>query len=181
MLTTSYAFVAPIDLKAKCDKSDAIVRGVVVDIVTVAKDIKDSRGSDQKILEGEWTGPSSVAIVRVVSVLKGDIKSMDTIIFVPCGYGFDESPCELTKSKDYILFLKSMGHNYYHPVNPFSMHRVQKDMVGMGGFDWEGDFDPKSKMVRRLHLKNSPSALSRHRKNRLTSRIIQPPGAVLLT
>ena len=152
MFTTSYAFVGPIEFKKKCEQSDAIVRGVVVDIVVVAKDIKDSRGSDQKILEGEWTGPGSVAIVRVVSVLKGDIKSIGTIILVPCGYSFDESPCELTKSKDYILFLESMGHNYYHPIHPFGMHRVQKDMVGMSGFDWEGDFDPKAQNGKAITL-----------------------------
>lgn len=25
------------------------------------------------------------------------------------------------------------------------MYRVQKEVVGMSGFDWEGDFDPENK------------------------------------
>lgn len=143
MLTPSYAFVGGVEFGEKCKRSDAIIRGVVVDIVTVAGTTKNSRGQEESILEEEWSGPRSVAIVRIVSVLKGDAKSLNTIMFIPCGYDFDESPCELTKSKDYILFLESMGHGYFHPLDPFSMHRVQKDQVGMSGFDWEGDFDPK--------------------------------------
>ena len=151
-LTNSFALVGTLTLKDKSHKSDAIVRGVVVDIVTVAGQVKDSRGGDENILEGDWSGPSSVAVIRVVSLIKGNAKNINTIIFVPCGYDFDESPCELTKSKDYILFLRSMGHGYYHPLGPFCMHRVQKDIVGMSGFDWKGDFDPKNKNGKSISL-----------------------------
>ena len=152
MLTPCYSFVAPIEFGEKCKRSDAVIRGVVVDIVTVAGQVKNSSGSDEDILEGDWTGPKSLAVIRVVSVMKGNSKKINTVIFVPCGYSFDESPCELTKSKDYILFLESMGHNYYHPLGPFCMHRVQKEMVGMSGFDWEGDFDPKNKNAKTIAL-----------------------------
>ena len=38
-----------------------------------------------------------------------------------------------------------MGRNYFHPLGPFCMHRVQKGLVGLSGFDWEGDFDPENK------------------------------------
>lgn len=152
MFGTGFAAVAPVEFKKKCNQSDVILRGVVTDIVTVANDVKDSRGSDQKVLEGDWTGPSSVAVIRVVSILKGDTKKLNTIIFVPCGYSFDESPCELTKSKDYILFLESMGHNYYHPLESFSMHRVQKERVGMSGFDWEGEFEPNAQNAEVISL-----------------------------
>lgn len=153
-LTDSFALVEAMTLKDKSSKSDVIVRGVVVDVVTVAKQVKDSNRGDENILGGAWSGPSSVAIIRVVSLIKGDSKNMNTIIFVPCGYNFDESPSELTKSKDYILFLRSMGHNYYHPLGPFCMHRVKKGAVGMSGFDWEGDFDPKNKNGKSIALED---------------------------
>ena len=152
MVTTSYAAFVPIDFNTKCKKSDAIVRGVVIDMVKVARNVEDSRGGDEKILEGEWSGPESVAVIRVISVIKGDAKKVNTIIFVPCGYNFDESPCELTKSKEYILFLESMGRNYFHPLDPFCMHRVQKEKVGMSGFDWGGDFDPENKDAKAIKL-----------------------------
>lgn len=145
MLTPCHSMVAPIEFEEKCNRSDAIIRGVVLNIVTVAQKTKSSSGHEGSLLEGGFTGPSSVAVIRVVKVLKGDSEKVGPIIFVPCGYSFDESPCELTQSKDYILFLKSMGHNYFHPLGPFCMHRVQKEVVGMSGFDWEGDFNLKSK------------------------------------
>jgi hypothetical protein len=142
MSTPCHSFVAPIEFAEKCGRSDAILRCVVIHIVTVAGGVRDSRGSEEDVLEGEWTGPSSVAVARVVRVIKGDSKKIGSIILIPCGYGMDESPCELTESKDYILFLESMGRNYFHPLGPFCIHRVQQDSVGMSGFDWEGDFDP---------------------------------------
>ena len=145
MLAPCHSFVVPLEFGSKCKRSDAIVRGVVIDIVTVAGVVESSGGGEEAILEEDWAGPTSLAVIRVVSVIKGDSKSIGSFVFVPCGYNFDESPCELTESKDYILFLESMGRNYFHPLGPFCMHRVQKEVVGMSGFDWGGDFDPENK------------------------------------
>ncbi|MBK1790690.1 hypothetical protein [Persicirhabdus sediminis] len=141
MLSPCYAFVVPLKFAEKCERSDAIIRGVVLDIITVAGEVEDSSGGKESILEGAWTGPHSIAVIRVVSVIKDDENQVDSVIFVPCGYSYDESPCELTKSKDYILFLDSMSRNYFHPLGPFCMHRVKNELVGMSGFDWDGDFD----------------------------------------
>ena len=151
MLAPCFAFAPSKSLEAKSVQSDVIIRGIVLDIVTVAGEAVDSRGGTEDVLEGDWTGPSSVAVVRVVSVLKGDSKKIPSVVFVPCGYSFDESPCELTTSKDYIFFLESMGRRYFHPLDPYCMHRVQDGLVGMSGFDWDEDFEaderPESTMT----------------------------------
>lgn len=126
---------------AKCVQADAIIRGVVIDLVLLTKRTDDSRGfSSEKNVDEDFSGPHAVAIVRVTDVLKGRSQGYSGIIFVPCGYDFDESPAELTKSKDYILFLHHMGENYFRPLDPFSMHRVQVDRVSKSGFDTESDF-----------------------------------------
>ena len=116
----------------------------MIDIVQVAGKVETPKGHQESIYKGDWAGPSAVAVVRVISAIKGEPRDIGSIILVPCGYDFDESPCELTKTKEYILFLESMGRNYFHPLGPFCMHRVHGGIVGMSGFDWDGDFDPKN-------------------------------------
>jgi hypothetical protein len=135
------AFVADIGFDARCNGADAIVRGVVVEMVPVTGPVADSRGhAGEKITDGGFTGPNAVAIVRVTDLLKGERDRIQGLIFVPCGYDFDESPAELTKSKEYFLFLRSMGYHYFHPLDAFSMHRVQGGRVSLSGFDWDEDF-----------------------------------------
>jgi hypothetical protein len=134
-------FVEPMEWGAKCVRADAIIRGVVIDMILLTKRTDDSRGlSRERIVDKDFSGPHAVAIVRVTDVLKGPAENYPPIMFIPCGYDFDESPAELTRSKDYILFLHHMGANYFQPLDPFSMHRVQVDRVSKSGFDTESDF-----------------------------------------
>lgn len=142
------AFVVPLEWDEKCKKADAIVRGVVIDVVPLTKQVEDSGGfTSEKNSDEDFTGPHAVALVRVTEILKGEATDLAGVIFVPCGYDFDESPAELTKTKEYALFLEKMGHNYFHPLDPFSMHRVQMGRVGNSGFDTASDFDAGKKAV----------------------------------
>ena len=136
------AFVAPVSLGEKCSRADGIVRGVVVDIVPVTRPTEDSSGlGAEKTTDREFTGPNAIAVVRVVEVLKGSPTVIRGTILVPCGYDFDESPSELTETKDYLLFLRSMGHGYFHPLDPFSTHRIQLGRISQSGIDSDADFE----------------------------------------
>ncbi|MGJ8655005.1 MAG: hypothetical protein ACSHX6_01035 [Akkermansiaceae bacterium] len=143
LFVDGFAMTGSLAFKDKCEKSDAIVRGVVVDIIDLTPIGKASGGSGKA-----FSGPHSVALVRVEGVFKGESVKEGGIIFIPCGYSFDESPCELTKSREYFLFLGSMGRNYYHPLGSYCMHLVRGGKVGMSGFDWEGEFESKSENAR---------------------------------
>lgn len=150
---TVSGFVEPLPLKEKAATADAIVRGVVVNVIQLAVSTSDSRGASvEKITDKNFSGPNAVAIVRVTDQLKGDFKPDHGIIFVPCGYDFDESPAELTVAKEYMLFLKSMGHNYYHPTTAYSTHRVQMGRVSTSGIDTESYFEPQASPEETLPL-----------------------------
>lgn len=138
------AFAPSMSLEDKCKKSDIIIKGAVMKIVELSvPDDKVKRTNPNKP-EPYSTGPNSVAIVYIETVLKGDRKLQGSLIFVPCDYGVDVSPCELSESIKYVLFLESMGRNYYHPLGPYCMHRIHGAKIGLSGFDWMGDFDNKS-------------------------------------
>ena len=65
MLVPCHSFVEPIEFGEKCKRSDVIIRGVVVNIVTVAGEVKDSGGHGDSVLEGDWISSLfSVAVVR---------------------------------------------------------------------------------------------------------------------
>lgn len=135
------AFVIPMTWEDKCIGSDAIIRGEVVELIQLPKGVESPKGSTpEKVTDAGFSGPHSVAVVRVTDVVKTNIGDLQKIIFIPCGYDFDESPAELTKAKDYILFLRSMGENYFHPMDYCSTHRVQKENVGLSGLDTDADF-----------------------------------------
>ncbi|RYZ91347.1 MAG: hypothetical protein EOP06_06985 [Proteobacteria bacterium] len=134
-------FVASLTLSEKAAEADVIARGVVVKIIQLTAQVTDSGGSNTgKNTDEGFSGPHAIAVVRVTDTLKGQLKSQQGIIFVPCGYSFDESPAELTATKEYVLFLQDMGRSYYHPTTAFSTHRVQAGRVGKSGFDYDGDF-----------------------------------------
>ena len=130
------AFVVPLELKEKCEKADLIVRAVVIDVVRLTGDPSEGR-----ITSEDYYGPHSVALVRVVEVLKSGEGRREGVILVPCGHDIDESPGELTKAKDYLLFLKSMGHNYFHPVDAYSTHRISAGRVALSGLDDDSAFE----------------------------------------
>lgn len=138
-------------IEDKCKNSDVIIKCAVLSIqslpVPKSSNVEPEGPSSEpnfKLQDSRFLGPNAVALVRVDEVLKGDEKLKGKEIYVPFGYVKTVSPSELTKSEKYVLFLESMGHNFYHPLDPFSMHRISKDnkFVGLSGLDWEGDFDP---------------------------------------
>ncbi|WAC21673.1 hypothetical protein OVA24_09775 [Luteolibacter sp. SL250] len=141
VVQNSQAFAPFYSWKDKCAGADVIVRGVVVDVVQLVGKVKDSRGSElETITDGGYTGPSAVAIFRVTAVVKEGDYLTESVIFIPCGYNHDENPAELTKTKEYFLFLRSMGSNYFDPLNNVAMHRVQKGRVDLEGGDGDNAF-----------------------------------------
>jgi len=146
-------FAVPLDFGMRCGTADVIVRGVVVDIVPlVARGRESKRG--EKEADDDFGGPMNVAIVRVTDVVKPGaetkIKGPAGLIYVPCGYNFDESPCELTDGKEYVLFLKAGGNNFFNAVDFMSTNRVVNGVVGMSGIDGDLDFDGTSEEKDRL-------------------------------
>lgn len=140
------AFVVPLGWSEKCASADAIVRGVVIDIVQLTKHAPDSRGSSiERNVDKDFAGPHAVAIVKAIEILKGDEEKLNGVFFIPCGFDFDESPAELTQTKEYVFFLRQMGYSYFHPLDPFSMHRMQRGRVGLSGFDTDSDLEEGAK------------------------------------
>lgn len=136
-----HGFVAPMSLPEKARGSDTIVRGVVLKIIPLSIEVSDSRGPHPgKIPSEKFAGPNCVALVRVIEAVKGKVR--EDVIFVPCGYNFDESPGELTEAKEYLLFLKSMGNNYHHPLHASCTHLIENSRVSISGNDHDGDFEP---------------------------------------
>jgi hypothetical protein len=125
----------------------------VVDVIPLTKGTEDSGGHRiEKNVDEDFTGPHAVAILRVTDVLKGPAENYPSVMFIPCGYDYDESPAELTKSKDYILFLRHMGGNYFSPLDPFSMHRVQVNRVAKSGLDTDSDFKKENIKTKTVQL-----------------------------
>lgn len=147
-----FAFAAGMGFEDKCKNSELIIQCKVLDIISLSPGgLQLGKGNELKSNKN-YAGPNSVALVHVQQIFKGNRKLLNTVIFIPCGYKFDESPCELSKSIKYVLFLEMMGRNFYHPLDPYCMHRISMDKVGLSGFDWEGDFDPKSKNGRNMPI-----------------------------
>ncbi|RYD48401.1 MAG: hypothetical protein EOP85_03625 [Verrucomicrobiaceae bacterium] len=138
-------FVAATPFPEKVAKADVIARGVVVKIIQLTTDITDSRGpSSEEVTDKGFSGPNAIALFRVTETLKGKLEPNQSVVFVPCGYSFDESPSELTDTKEYVLFLKDLTRNYYHPTTSYSIHRVQDGRVCISGFDWDENFKPEN-------------------------------------
>src|SRR5690606_8876523 len=142
------AFTSGMTLERKSVESGLIIQGKVVSVIDlsvqgVVLETKESMKSE--VLSKEFSGPTAVALVYVEKVVKGDLKFLGTVVYVPCGYSFDESPSELTKSVRYVLFLEAMGRNFFHPLGPYCIHRIFEEKVGLSGFDWKGDFDADAK------------------------------------
>jgi len=140
LVMRSYAFAPKMSFDDKCQKSDMIVQGEVVNVTNLFPNgSRPNEGGDKD--NEKYFGPKSVAVFRVQKVIKGDSKYLNRLILIPCQYDSDISPSELTKSKNYVLFLEQMGRGYFHPLAPSCTHRVLNNRVGLSGLDWDGDFD----------------------------------------
>ena len=137
------AFFIPLSFDQKCYDSDLIVHGAVIDIVSVTVPEEKAKKIEGLIVKEPYGGPNSVALVQVKRVVKGGARLLNRVVLVPCGYDFNESPSELTKGKEYVLFLEKMGHGFFHPLDPQCTHRVIKEQVAISGFDHDIPLDPE--------------------------------------
>ena len=145
-----FAVTGSMSLEDKCEKSDLIVQGLVLEIIDLY-DFTD-KSKKTRFTDRKFGGPYSLALVRVKNVLKGEQTLKDKVIYIPCEYNFDESPCELTKSVEYILFMDGMDRNFYQPLDSFCIHRILDNKIGLSGFDWAGEFTSESNNAKTLLL-----------------------------
>lgn len=92
-------------------------------------------------------GPRSIAVVEIHEVWKVPARTafwseesseravVPQRIMVPCDYSFHESPSNLTVGREYLLFLKSMTANIYHPLDPASTHVIHDGRVADFGMN----------------------------------------------
>jgi hypothetical protein len=149
LASTASAAFFPLSLQEKTDKADLIVRGKVVSISRLMPD--NGYGSDELVgfddTSGSYMGPRSIAVIEVKDAWKlpahtlfwSDDRSKRKVIprriMVPCDYSFRESPSDLTEGREYVLFLRSMTANVYHPVDPSSTHVVHDGRVADFGMN----------------------------------------------
>ena len=145
------SFFIPLTMKEKSQSADLVVVGKVVSVTRLMPD---------EPMEGEtYFGPNSVAVVEVSEAWKRREKNgvrfgvslknaIPKLIMVPCDYSFHESPSELTENRKYVMFLRELGRNYFHPLDPASMHVVSDGRVANFGMNHPPtaafNFDKKS-------------------------------------
>lgn len=118
----SQAFVVPMTFAEKCSKAEAIlhIRVEKVESVDLTKNIA-------------WQF-HALARCKVMSSYKGKDDWVEKLIFIPCDYHFDESPCDIEVGKDYVVFLETMGNfsKFGHPVGPLCCHLISDGKVFSG-------------------------------------------------
>lgn len=145
-VSLAFAFFVPKSLEDKVREADLIGRGRVLSITRILTE--EMNGGSQA--GDAYQGPLSIAAVRVLEVWKrpqptstssgGSTEALQVIprtIMVPCDYTFDESPSSLTLGREYVLFLKDLGANLFHPVDAASTHRIKDERVSSFGMDAE--------------------------------------------
>ena len=151
-LAVASSFFIPLTMKEKSQSADLVVVGKVISVTRLLPD---------KPMTGDvYFGPSSVAVVEVAEAWKRREKegvrfgeslenAIPKLIMVPCDYSFDESPSELTENRKYVMFLHELGRNFFHPLDPASMHVISNGRVADFGMDHpptaEFKFGEKSK------------------------------------
>lgn len=145
---SSSAFFVPMTLQEKADRADLIGEGSVVSITRLMPK-PPLNGSEDS--EGAYMGAGSIAVVRIARVWKIpertkfllyhdlDKRVMPQFIMVPCDYSFHESPSDLTTGRAYVMFLRDMGSNIYHPIDPASTHVVRENRVARFGMNHSPD------------------------------------------
>lgn len=118
----SQAFVVPMPFAEKCSKAEAILHITVekVESVDLTKNIA-------------WQF-HAVARCKVISSYKGKEDWKGKLVFIPCDYHFDESPCDIEEGKEYVVFLETMGNfsKFGHPVGPLCCHLISDGKVFSG-------------------------------------------------
>jgi hypothetical protein len=146
--TVSASFI-PLTLDEKTTKADLIIIGKVVSVSKLLPD--NGFGNDEVSgfdgTKGSYMGPRSIAVVEVIDAWKLPFHTsfsrddrtkrnvVPRLIMVPCDYSFHESPSELTKGRNYVLFLRAMSANMYHPIDPASTHVIYDDRVADFGMN----------------------------------------------
>jgi len=147
--STAVGAFFPLSLQEKTEKADLIARGKVVKISRLMPD--NGLRSDERVgfdgTEGSYMGPRSIAVVEIKEVWKVPARTafwsnerseravVPQRIMVPCDYSFEESPSDLTVGREYVLFLKSMTANIYHPLDPASTHVIHDGRVADFGMN----------------------------------------------
>jgi hypothetical protein len=123
-----------LEFEQKCRTADAIYEIHVEKVETT------------DLTEGMTWQFKALARCKIVSVMKGSEKAVETFVFIPCGYEFDESPCDIEQGKSYVVFLETMGNfsSFGHPLSAFCCHPVVdgkanpdyfgKDLIGLDAF-----------------------------------------------
>lgn len=122
-----YAFAAPTEFKDQINKSDTIIRIVVVSATIIEK----------------GTSFTAIAKCRVITKIKGG-ESLRDFIFIPCAYNAnpDRSPIDL--EGDYVVMLNTLeGVEIGHPVSHDSVYPVDKGKIELGYGDTARSVSPE--------------------------------------
>jgi len=134
----------PLTLQEKSEKADLIVVGKAVSVTRLLPNETDGSVEAQ---DADYYGPAGVAVIHVTEVWKrpkADMRSftlepfksvVPKYIMVPCDYSFSESPSDISTDVTYVLFLRQIGDNFFHPLDPASTHVVSKGRVANFGMN----------------------------------------------
>ena len=143
LLPLAFFAFRPLTIDEKSLGSDLIVVGKVVSVNHL---IPEDIDAGFKKTDPRYFGPRSVAVVEVIEAWKqpentrsftlDPVKSfVPKYIMVPCNYSFAESPSDLTDRTTYVMFLKQLGNNIFHPLDPASTHVVSNGRVANFGMN----------------------------------------------
>ena len=126
----AHAFVIPLTFDEKCRDADAILHIVVEKVERVS------------LTSGMKWQFQALARCKVMGSFIGDQKWEAEYVFIPCGYGFDESLCDIQEKHEYVVFLETLGNfsKFAHPLRALCCHPVSDGKVDL----LEGDETPIS-------------------------------------
>jgi hypothetical protein len=164
----SAASFRPMTLREKAEKADLIVVGTVLSIRQVMP--TNEFGYYTTDDETSYMGPTSIGVVEVSEVWKqkdgvtrffrsGVENTAPRHIMVPCDYKFHEEPSDLTKDRKYVMFLRNLGANLYHPLDPASTHVIEGDRVAQFGMNHPHNLSPQTKTEQIESFKKSVLAI----------------------
>jgi hypothetical protein len=161
------AFFEPLSLDDRVVRSDLIAKVFVRSVTRIITE----NPNEGAYSEGNYLGPVSIAAVEIQEVWKlplteslfgpdqGAKRALPRTIMVPCDYTCDESPSSLQAGQHYVVFLKALGANVYHPVDPASTHRIKDQLVSTFGIDAEPRAASGDEMVEVGEFRKSVVAL----------------------
>ena len=139
------AFFTPLQLSEKTEQADLIVEATVVSIKPLIRKDAAAEIRGEKMFN---MGARSIAMVRVTKIWKQRKAGTTTVaakhnakfnlsqlVLIPCDYSFHESPSDLTAGRSYVMFLREMRANRYHPLDPACTHVVHDNRVAKFGMN----------------------------------------------